>query len=92
MKVYDWNIDHRIRDTKYLFEAGVVGLILGIITFPLPNIVGKTILITAIMHGLSSILIGIGIGVMLFSTHHIKYLYDLKRAEASGSSVYWAKI
>lgn len=92
MKIYDWNIDHRIRDTKYLFEVGVIGLILGIITFPVPNIAEMTAFATAVMHGLSSILLGIGIGTMLFSSHHIKYLHELKTAEASGSSVYWIKI
>ena len=92
MKVYDWNIDHRIRDTKYLFVAGVVGLILGIITFPLPNIVGKTALITAIMHVLSLTLVGLGIAVMLFSTHHIKWLAEQKAQTTTSTSVYWAKI
>ena len=91
-KVYDWNIDHRIRDTEYIFEVGVIGLVLGILTFPLPNLAEITGFATAVMHGLSSILLGIGIGTILFAFHHIKYLTELKTAEASGSSVYWIKI
>ena len=91
MKVYDWNINHRIRDTKYLFEVGVIGLILGIATFPLPNIAGMTAFATAVMHSLSSIMLGIGIGTMLFSDHHIKYLNELKKAEETGETL-WIKI
>jgi len=92
MKVYDWNINHRIRDTKYLFEVGIIGLVLGIITIPLPTIGGLTAFATAVMYGFSSILLGIGLGTMLFANHHIKYLNELKKAEESGSSVYWVKI
>ena len=91
MKVYDWNINHRIRETEYLFEVGVIGLVLGIITIPLPTIGGLTASATAVMYGLSSILLGIGIGTMLFSIHHIKYLIELKKAEETGETL-WIKI
>jgi len=84
------NMEQRIKDTKMLFGAGVFGLVFGSVFFVMPVITQNTNI--AIIQTLSMITIGIGIGVMLFAKHHIKWLTKQTKQTSASTSVYWAKI
>jgi len=84
------NIEQRIKDTKILFGLGIFGLVIGAIFFVLTIITQNTNI--TILQTLSIIAMGIGMGVMLFAKHHIKWLTKQTKQTSASTSVYWAKI
>ena len=66
------NIEKRIEQTKLLFGEGIFGLAFGLAFYVLPVITQNTN--TAIIQILSIGVMGIGVAIMLFAKHHIKWL------------------
>jgi len=84
------NIEQRIKDTKILFGLGVFGMAIGLAFFVLTIITQNTNI--AILQTLSIMAMGLGMGVMLFAKHHIKWLTKQTKQTSASTSVYWAKI
>jgi len=84
------NMEQRIKDTKMLFGAGVFGLVFGLVFFVLPVITQNTNI--AIIQFITIWSMGLGVGVMLFAKHHIKWLTEQTKQTNASTSVYWAKV
>jgi len=84
------NMKQRIKDTKMIFGAGVFGLVFGAVFFVLPLITQNTNI--TIIQTLTTIAMGLGVGVMLFAKHHIKWLTEQTKQTTASTSVYWAKV
>jgi len=83
-------MEKRIEQTKLLFEEGIFGLAFGLAFYVLPIITQNTNI--AIIQTLSIVAMGIGVGVMLFAKHHIKWLTEQTKQTSASTSTYWAKI
>jgi len=84
------NMEKRIEQTKLLFGEGIFGLVIGAVFYALPMITQNTNI--TIIQTLSIVAMGIGVGVMLFAKHHIKWLAEQTIQTSNSTSVYWAKV
>jgi len=83
-------MEKRIEQTKLLFGEGIFGLVIGAVFYALPMITQNTNI--TIIQTLSIVAMGIGVGVMLFAKHHIKWLAEQTIQTSNSTSVYWAKV
>jgi len=84
------NIEQRINDTKFLFGEGIFGLVFGAVFYAI-SILGQNANAMQI-HYLSIVAMGLGVAVMLYTNHHIKWLTEQTKQTSASTSTYWAKI